>query len=300
MNWNEEKHPRDKEGKFTFKNGGNNISSASEILYGKIKKEVKEKGKLKEKLLNILGSKATPSDILYGDEKSLVKKIKEYKIIDKLDNLKYSLAIKTNKALGNTLRKPINHFKGEDTTGMLDIASQKKNLAYSRNTIKLKNINVFQENSNLFKYKTYMKNKIQNQFKDFNYDINDINGYVFENNSPQVQRIKESNGFKEIIKQNKNNILNKKRIISGQFIKNSNDKKEKNMYNAFGKIDIFNQGIDKNGVLHLYMFDTYDFNKGESPLIEAGRKEMLNGNLKGFFSIHEITLSKKELNELFK
>ena len=43
------------------------------------------------------------------------------------------------------------------------------------------------------------------------------------------------------------------------------------------------------------MFDTYDYNKNESPKIEAGRQQMLKGNLKGFFSIHEIIISKEEL-----
>jgi hypothetical protein len=39
------------------------------------------------------------------------------------------------------------------------------------------------------------------------------------------------------------------------------------------------------------MFDTYDFNKGENAKVEAGRRQMLKGNLKGFFSIHEIVIN---------
>ena len=47
------------------------------------------------------------------------------------------------------------------------------------------------------------------------------------------------------------------------------------------------------------MFDTYDFNKNESnPKVEAGRRQMLKGNLKPFFTIHEIILSQKELKEI--
>ena len=46
------------------------------------------------------------------------------------------------------------------------------------------------------------------------------------------------------------------------------------------------------------MFDTYDFNKNESnPKVEAGRRQMLKGNLKPFFTIHEIILSKEEMKK---
>ena len=66
------------------------------------------------------------------------------------------------------------------------------------------------------------------------------------------------------------------------------------MHNAFGSVDFLNSGIDKHGDLHLYMFDTYDFNKNESPKIEAGRRQMLKGNLRGFFTIHEIIIPKED------
>ncbi len=46
------------------------------------------------------------------------------------------------------------------------------------------------------------------------------------------------------------------------------------------------------------MFDTYDFNKGENVLIEAARRKMVRGELKPFFTIHEIILSQKELKEI--
>ncbi len=77
MVWNEEKHPRAKDGKFTFKNGGrNDTTHAGEVLYGRIEKNNKEIEKEKERLLNILGSKATQADILYGTVESLSKKVK--------------------------------------------------------------------------------------------------------------------------------------------------------------------------------------------------------------------------------
>ena len=90
MSWNEQDHPRDDDGKFTFKNGGR-ISAPNktnkEILFEKSRKQ-KENDSLKQKrkneLLDTLKDKATPADILYGDEKSLSKKIKEYGLDGKM------------------------------------------------------------------------------------------------------------------------------------------------------------------------------------------------------------------------
>ena len=64
MSWNEQDHPRDDDGKFTFKNGGDNKNKQipAEILYknSKIKKEEEMiKQKEKNKLLDALGDKAT-------------------------------------------------------------------------------------------------------------------------------------------------------------------------------------------------------------------------------------------------
>ncbi|MBQ8847850.1 MAG: hypothetical protein IJ003_02800, partial [Candidatus Gastranaerophilales bacterium] len=63
MSWDENKHPIDDDGKFNFKNGGDNTKkeSPANILYGKskAKKELeKTTQKEKSKLLDILGDKA--------------------------------------------------------------------------------------------------------------------------------------------------------------------------------------------------------------------------------------------------
>lgn len=83
MTWREQDHPREENGQFTFKNGGktsSNKEKPKDILYQKSSKQ-KEietiKQKRKNELLDTLKDKATPADILYGDEKSLSKKIKE-------------------------------------------------------------------------------------------------------------------------------------------------------------------------------------------------------------------------------
>ena len=75
--------------------------------------------------------------------------------------------------------------------------------------------------------------------------------------------------------------------------------KTSNLHNAFGSVDFLNSGMDKQGNLHLYMFDTYDFNKGEDAIVGAGRRQMLKGNLKGYFTIHDIIITKDELDKIW-
>ena len=49
------------------------------------------------------------------------------------------------------------------------------------------------------------------------------------------------------------------------------------------------------------MYDTYDFNKNATDALnKAGRREMEKGNLKPYFSIHDIIISKDKLDEIWK
>ena len=48
------------------------------------------------------------------------------------------------------------------------------------------------------------------------------------------------------------------------------------------------------------MCDTHDFNNEDNILIKAGRRQMLKGNLKPFFTIHEITIQKNEADKILK
>ena len=89
MTFNEQDHPRDEMGKFTFKNGGeekntNEKQTPAEILYGKKTKEEKQETDYKNILLSILGDKATPANILYGKTKDLEKIIKNNSLTNKL------------------------------------------------------------------------------------------------------------------------------------------------------------------------------------------------------------------------
>ena len=181
-----------------------------------------------------------------------------------------------------------------DAVGMINIASGKHLPLYTKDAIKINNIfdkklEKFSKR-NLLNWRQYMADKISYQFEDFNYDLDDIKGYIFKKNSAVVKRIKNSEEFKNILLKHKEKIINNK-SFSDRF------ESDYNLHNAFGSVDFFNGGLDKRGNLHLYMFDTYDFNKGENAKVEAGRRQMLKGNLKGFFSIHEIIIEKKDLEK---
>lgn len=190
---------------------------------------------------------------------------------------------------------------GPDAAGMINLSEGKNLPLYTKDAVKIKNINDEQldkyDSGNISKHKSYIEQKLKDQFKDFAFKLEDIDGHIFKSNSAPVKRIKQSEEFKNILVKNKDAILNGKRF-SGNF-KEHGAGRGSNLHNAFGNADFLNSGIDKNGNLHLYMFDTYDFNKGESAQVEAGRRQMMKGNLKGQFSLHEIVVSKDELGELW-
>ncbi len=57
--------------------------------------------------------------------------------------------------------------------------------------------------------------------------------------------------------------------------------------------------FDEKGNLHIKMYDTYDFNEGENGLVKAGRYHMKKGNLKPFFTIHDIIVPKSVLDSIW-
>ena len=99
--------------------------------------------------------------------------------------------------------------------------------------------------------------------------------------------------YNELLKENITSIAFPKHGLIG-ILKNNNFK------NALGKADVKIKEVDKQGNLHLKIFDTYDFNKETKDFLnKAGREEMLKGNLKGNFSIHDIVLTKDELDKIW-
>ena len=186
---------------------------------------------------------------------------------------------------------------GPDTAGMLDMAHEKRNdLSYTKDAIKLTNWN----DPRVASDKEYLRGKVIKGFSYYDYDEDNVPGYFFKNYSEPSQRIANDKDFLEKIKSSKNEILSNKKVSMGFPSYGPNTKS--NLYYAFGKIDIRNGYIDKNGNLHVKVYDTYDFNpEGKNkPLVMAGKNKMLDGELKPFFTIHDIIIPKEKLDELWK
>lgn len=234
---------------------------------------------------------------LYGNE--AVEKINKDKLEKEVRDYKKLIALDKN---FNSVASVV---AGPDASNMLNLSFGKNPKAYLKDATKLTNVDDIRmsnfKNGEIDKFKPYIENKIKEQFKDFDYDIKDIGGCIFNSNHESVKRIKQSTDFKDMIAKNIHNIADGK-TFSGRFVHENNKlfKRGDNLHNAFGSVDFLNAGYDKNGNLKLYMFDTYDFNKGENPKVEAGRRMMQEGKLKGYYSLHEITLTKDELDDIMK
>ena len=152
------------------------------------------------------------------------------------------------------------------------------------------------------KDREYLKKKISEQFKDYNFDINKIKGYFFKPDSKPVQRLIENKDFQDMIKNHKDEIIKNGEFSAG-FPKHGRWGlgQSNNFRNAIGKADFRNAYQDKEGNLHIKMYDTYDFNKNEdNPLIKAGANKMDKGELKPFFTIHDIIIPKNKLDKIWK
>lgn len=310
----------------------NNVNNKSKTLlddinkYSETLKELREEVKGVEKNAvkeegTVTGAAANFNDSFEDNKKQVSAKIKEDNLHDKdadLYDIMHPLQKRINEnAIKNKIDftekveflenviessksplfgKAAMSTQGTDAAGLLNIAEGKNIPVYLKDSIKTTNIDSQTiddfNKGDLKKWKPYMTSKIQDQFRDFNYETDGVEGYIFKDNSALVKRIKNSNEFKRILNENKNAILKGERF-SGAF----NKDKDENLHKAFGKVDLLNSGFDKDGNLHLYVFDTYDFNKGENALVEAGRRQMLKGNLKGFFTVCEIIIKKEELKQ---
>lgn len=314
MTWNEQDHPRKEDGKFTFKNGvsvGNpDGESTAQILFRdtRFQKEIEaQKLKRKNELLDILGDKATQADILYGSEKTLKEKIAEYGLGDKLrklelDNMSSNKSLKQKgaefalgKGYGETAYSIGGLKYGPDTIGMVDLAHDKKiNQNYIKDAIELKNYN----DPRVASDREYLTKKVKEQFRDYGFKTDEIKGYFFKRSSEPSIRMSQDKDFRKMIKENKEK-LRKGIEFNAEFPCYKNGK-ESNWHYAIGHYDVRNSFVDKEGNLRLKVYDTYDFNKiNRTPMNQAGRNEMLKGNLKPYFSIHDIIIPKNELDKIW-
>ena len=112
--WNEEDHPRDDIGRFTFKGAGSSSSTKENGKYmeNNIKLPNIDWGNLKNILLNVLGKYVTPAVALYASIYQLRKMIKEHNLEDKLDK-----AIEANsKNNGNKKEQENSQDNNEDSS----------------------------------------------------------------------------------------------------------------------------------------------------------------------------------------
>ncbi len=299
------------------------VKSPAEILYGneEIKKEVEAKlSYYKSKLFNILGNSTTHADALYSKIPELEEKIIQNGLKDKLDKLKQNIGDELkntmNIALNSKLAQDVirtmigknyNQFfnnlakftSGKNTAGMLDLSHgiNMNDRNFIKDVVHIDNLN----DPKVSEDREYLERKLKEGFEDYNFDLNKIKGYNFPENSEFSKDIANSPDFHNILKKHKDEILSKgefsenfpKHIWPGIF-------KDSDLHNAVGMFDIKHAHFDKEGNFHLKIYDTYDFNKGENALIQAGREEMFKGNLKPFFTINDIMIPKDKINEILR
>ena len=284
----------------------------AEILYRKTENQKKQReieNKYRNVLLDTLGKLATPAMVLLGTTKQLEDAVKENGLWDKVKQ-------KARDGIINPVMQPVTQWaigekfnmdkykwasvSGPDTAGMLDLAHGEENMNnpdYIKDSVKLENFN----DPNIKECREYLKEKIESQFKDYGYKAEDIKGYNFNENSKPSQRMAKNKDFLDMLAKNKENILSKKNF-SINFPKHGpiGILRDNNFKNALGKADVKIEGIDKQGNLHLKVFDTYDFNKDAKDFLnKAGREEMEKGNLKPYFTIHDVLIPKNELDKIF-
>ena len=346
MTWNEEEHPRDEDGKFTFKNGGsdeeekkedkketsgnqnskmepfklgaeinvykNEVSKAgsetegsktipktpAEILYRKTENQKKQReieNKYRNVLLDTLGKLATPAMVLLGTTKQLEDAVKENGLWDKVKQKAIEGGI--GKFYGRIINSKITEMYGPDTAGMLDLAHKNQmEPEYTKDAIRLNSFEDIQNEQD----RKYLANKLNDQFSEYTdiTNIENIKGYNFKENSKPSQRMAQDKDFLNVIKNNKEKII-KGENISGNFPSHGISN-EDNWHNALGHFDIRNIEIDKQGNLHVKVYDTYDFNKeNKTTANQAGYEQMHKGNLVPYFTIHDVLIPKDELDKIW-
>ncbi len=137
-----------------------------------------------------------------------------------------------------------------------------------------------------FGFKDTVRNKVKQQLH-----VDDVKGLVLRADSTLSDKIIRSMKFKDFILKSKKKLLNGE-VVSGsiRYLKN----KESNLWATFGKADILDTYITKNGDIVSFILDTYDFNPDEAGYIEWGYSIQKAGLLKGFYSITVLIVPREE------
>ncbi len=180
------------------------VKSPADMLYGNTDINEKQEKEYRNNLLNVLGDLATPAMIMYATNKELENEIKKNGLISTAKKV-VNVALNSKpaqKVIRSTIGDKYNEIKnrnvqkylGKDTAGMLDLSHgiNMNDRDYIKDTISLDNYN----DPKVASDREYLKKKVSEQFKDYNFDINKIKGYFFKSDSEPVQRLIETKIFK--------------------------------------------------------------------------------------------------------
>lgn len=116
-------------------------------------------------------------------------------------------------------------------------------------------------------------------------------GEILRPDSTLSAKIIRNKEFKNFILKSKNKLLNGE-VVSGSL--SYSKWKNSNLWATFGKADILDTYITKNGDIVSFILDTYDFNPDEPGYIEWGYSVQKVGMLKGFYSITVLVVPVEE------
>jgi len=120
---------------------------------------------------------------------------------------------------------------------------------------------------------------------------------VLNENSSLAKKIEKSNGLFAFILGHKNELSDKKQIISGEILFESNDS---DLYASFHSAGVKNCKFDNNGNLTLQIVDFYNFNEGRTSVKgRVGRKLQELGDLEPYYIIVNVKVSQKMMNYFF-
>ncbi len=312
--WNEAEHPRDDEGKFTYKNGGGNSihndynkkdTADRVLLKGQVefdeylksdKEKITNNFDFNSDSLNTVDKINFVREILEEKEKDFEKQLVN-NITTGIENLPEGIQVPLYEYMLNNLNNYSNqarNFFGIEATENVLMSKKDSylNTDYAKEHLIYNN---YTELDNDFQ--DYFKEKIKTQIGEDK--LNSTKG-IFINSEHLSSKdlskvIVQNEDFKKLFNEN-NNKMQKGLITEGSI--NFTDK---NFHNALGNVDIKEMKYKKNGDLELYVTDVYDFNKNDNnPMVRAGRRLQDRGEIIPYFIIYHVIIPKNEIREIRK
>ena len=296
--WREEDHPRDDEGKFTYKNGGvsnresyeDKMQRRADILYTTMDDYVngKEKG-----ISTNLGLekylKNETSDIVFPKKYNRNEKTLSDHILYK----GYELAV--DHINNKEIRKIAIENYGIEAAENLYMSKTDSylNTEYAKQCYVVDSYKKFDSETN-----HYFENKLieQLELKDTPKEIRDkklakIKGIFINSESDSSKSLaKVLLTHPDFIKFKQNSEKKLKNNIS---VNGSIRFTDKNWRNALGYADIRNMRYNRYGDLELLVTDVYDFNKNETnPLVQIGRDRQLKGQITPYCIMYHVKIPK--------